>query len=280
MNLNLSLPFVIVAIFTCAKPLQAQWDTIYTQYAPIVCTVKEVQLSSVRYVLPDEDVLNSIARVRVEKIAFHSGRVQTFLEFKKLMPVNHAKDFRNIHITFDRDDAAGLVNLGIVNTNARSYTWLVNPAHLQERSLHKLRVAAAMLGANLLLIEQQNTLLSPVDNAAANSLLTATAYSDRILDAEAFKQFIGDRKNFKLSRQIELRSSSRTYLETLTYGAFQLGKVEQQGPFVVVTGRMNVDSGALPKRSIAFRLISYGDNSFTLYTQPKARAMYNYIIHW
>lgn len=74
MNMTKSAFLFVLLLFSVRA--FGQTDTIFSNNEKIPCIVKEIKESSVVYVHPGEELLNSIYKNAVQKIVFKNGRVQ------------------------------------------------------------------------------------------------------------------------------------------------------------------------------------------------------------
>jgi len=81
--------------------LAAQTDTIFSNNEKIACTVKEITPDAVKFIYPDEELINTVYKNTIQKIVFKSGRVQVFAEATSYKTVSSVEDFENVTITED-----------------------------------------------------------------------------------------------------------------------------------------------------------------------------------
>lgn len=126
-----------IALMFLAKTSYAQTDTVFTNTQKIACVVKEITPEVVKYVYPGEDVLNSVYRNSVQKIAFKSGRIQIFEQAKAYKIVKSVRDLDSVEITSLETDIKGLYKMGEVNAKAKGTTIYSSPTHVRERAFKK-----------------------------------------------------------------------------------------------------------------------------------------------
>src|SRR5678815_2087658 len=88
-----TLTFILLYSAACVFNCIAQSDTIYTNTEKIPCTVKEVTADAVKFIYPNEEIINTVYKNTIQKIVFKSGRVQTFAEATNYKTVNGATEY-------------------------------------------------------------------------------------------------------------------------------------------------------------------------------------------
>lgn len=136
----------------------AQVDTIFQSNGEVLpVIVKEVNETSIKYVFPNEEVMNSISKNAVAKIHYKSGRVEEYSSSLNLLEVQSGLDFENVQISKLESEISGLYKIDNIDVKASGATTMSSIAKIQERAYSKLKMAAAMIGSNVVLINQQNT---------------------------------------------------------------------------------------------------------------------------
>ena len=136
-------------------------DTIYMNNDRIACNIKEVDEDAVKYVYPGEETINTVYKNAIQKIIFKSGRVAVFAESTSLKKVNCIDDYDNVSFSQVWGEVKGLFKMGEVSSKARASTIFGNEERVKERAIYKLKIEAAMMGANLVYITQEATNPNP-----------------------------------------------------------------------------------------------------------------------
>ncbi|HLT07271.1 MAG TPA: hypothetical protein VK014_07070 [Cyclobacteriaceae bacterium] len=176
-NLTLFFYFSLLASVLSA---QTKHDRLYLHDDVKEVTVEEVGANAIKYKHPNENTSYVISRHQVKKIEFSSGRIEVFETPYK--PVNALRDYENVYVTYSPQDIEGMQAKGGVYSKAVGVTALSSINNVQNRAVKKIKMEAAMLGANVILIGNTYQRGNHFGNeyTAANSTMTAlsgTAYS-------------------------------------------------------------------------------------------------------
>src|SRR5471030_2934650 len=190
--------FVVIALLLITATIRryAQVDTVIVNNQKIACSVKEITPDAIKYTFPGEDVINSVYKNTVQKIVFKSGRVQTFAEATSYKTVSNVMDYDKVTITSVESEVRGLYKLSDVSSKAKGTTTLSNQERVKERAYRKIKIQAAMFGANVIYLTNQRTEGNKygsyyTSGSTAETNLTGIAYSNVLPDFEAFKKVIG-----------------------------------------------------------------------------------------
>ncbi|TAJ15737.1 hypothetical protein DMA11_00615 [Marinilabiliaceae bacterium JC017] len=136
----------------------AQNDTIFKMNGEMLAVkVKEITESSVKFIYPGEDILNTLGKGTINKIHFGSGRKQTFASVTNVQAVKSCEDWQKVQLSKIESEVTGLNKVGNVGAKAKGLTTLSSIGKLQDRAYDKMKMQAAMLGANVIYIIDQNT---------------------------------------------------------------------------------------------------------------------------
>ena len=156
--MNTKSIFTFFAFIILANPLRAQIDTIFQSDGTVLpVIVKEINESSIKYIFPNEDIINTISKNAVKKIHYKSGRIEEFSSSLNLLNVQSGLDFENVQISKVESEISGLYKIDNIDAKASGATTMSSIAKIQERAYSKLKMEAAMIGSNVVLINQQNT---------------------------------------------------------------------------------------------------------------------------
>lgn len=78
---------LIIVISLVSNKVFNQVDTIFSNNQKIPCNVKEITPDAVKFSYLGEDLINTIYKNSIQKIAFKSGRIQEFTEASSLKKV-------------------------------------------------------------------------------------------------------------------------------------------------------------------------------------------------
>ena len=137
MNMTKSAFLFVLLLFSVRA--FGQTDTIFSNNEKIPCIVKEIKESSVVYVHPGEELLNSIYKNAVQKIVFKNGRVQVFAEATSFNAVKGVDDYEKVTVTAVESEVKGLFKVGEVSAKAVGTTELSNQERVKNRAYRKLK---------------------------------------------------------------------------------------------------------------------------------------------
>jgi hypothetical protein len=147
--------------------------------------IEEVGQNTIKYRHVNENTSYVISKHQVRKIEFASGREEIYeTPFK---PVNSINEYENVFITYIPQDIDGMHTKGEVYSKAAGVTALASINNVKNRATRKIKIEAAMLGANVIYLgnmyQRGNQMGN--ENVPANTTMTAlsgTAYSTEKAD--------------------------------------------------------------------------------------------------
>lgn len=104
--------------------------------------------------------------------------------------------------------------MGDVNAKAVGTTNISNIEKVKDRAYKKLKIQAAMLGANIIYLSDQRSQgnkwggLYVGGGQKAETSLTGVGYSNKVLDLKKIINIIGDKRKFTVKTLYVLRNSS------------------------------------------------------------------------
>ncbi|UEG53750.1 hypothetical protein LLH06_02025 [Mucilaginibacter daejeonensis] len=271
-------PLALASLFTAlGSACYAQMDTVVTNNQKIACAVKEITPDAVKYTYPGEDVVNTVYKNAVQKIIFKSGRVQTFAENTSFRPITSVKDWNNVTITSVEGEVKGLYKFGEVSSKSKGTTIYSSQERVKDRAYRKIKIQAAMLGANTILITNQRTEGNKyggyfTSGSSAETNLTGIAYSNVIPDLEKFKSLIGDRKQFTAALRYKLGASDADVSIDGADEQFDIDKIVNDNGVVSIEGKLNGENNVH-----VFQLANFTNEYFSIGYRYKGTA-YNYVI--
>jgi hypothetical protein len=255
----------------------AQTDTLFSNNQRIACSVKEITPDAVKYTYPGEDVVNSVFKNTVQKIVFKSGRVQRFAEATSYKEITGVMDYDKVTITSVEGEVKGLFKLGDVSSKAKGTTVYSSQERVKDRAYHKIKIQAAMFGANIIYLSNQRTEGNKygsyfTSGSTAETNLTGIAYSNILPDFEAFKKLIGTKKDFTAVQKFELGASDSDVSQDVIDKPFKLFNITNENGIVLIEGMLKGEND-----TSSFQLASFTDNSFSVAYKRKGTA-YNILI--
>ncbi|MVN90384.1 DUF4156 domain-containing protein [Mucilaginibacter aquatilis] len=264
--------------FILQQQVKAQaLDTIYLNNQKLACNVKEVLPDAVRYAFPGEDVVNSAYKNSVQKIVFKSGRVQTFSESTSFKPVAKVSDFENVTISNLESEIQGLYKLGEVTSKAKGTTVYSNQERVKQRAYRKLKIQAAMLGANIIYLTNQRTEGNKYggyfqSGSSAETNLTGIAYSNSLPDLEAFKKLIGSKTDFNTSWRSKLWASDSDVSTDVYMTPFSIKEIINENGIIMIEGKLGDGT-----KNTRFQLANFTNDTFSIAYKDKSSA-YNIVV--
>ena len=275
--------FLIIPCFSFA-----QYDTIFSSSGKIAASIKEIGESSIKYTYPNEDLLNNMNKNVIRKIVFKSGRVQTFSNTTSYRTLKSGKDYENVTITQVSDEIKGLYKIGEVSSKAKGTTALASIEKVKERAVRKLKIQAAMQGANIVYATQfQTTDNIPGESGAVHkepqptmTTISGVAYSSELPNYDEFKQVIGTRKLFTAIEFLDFKNTfnlldpfgGNTDIDFKSINRnVEISSIEEESGLIIVQAKIDKESNQ------RFRLIYYNNEEFTLGFKTD-KGIYNYRI--
>jgi len=270
--------FSILLILTTISCSYAQTDTVVLNNQRIACSVKEVTPDAVKYTFPGEDVVNSVYKNTVQKIIFKSGRVQTFAESTSFKSINGVMDYDKVTITAVESEVRGLFKLSDVSAKAKGTTVYSNQERVKDRAYRKIKIQAAMFGANIIYLSNQRTEGNKygsyfTSGSTAETNLTGVAYSNILPDFEKFKRAIGGKNNFTAVVKYELGGSDSDVSQDKINKPFTITNITNDNGIVFIEGDLK---GERDTRS--FQLVNFDGNTFSIAYKYKGTA-YNLTVN-
>lgn len=270
-KITLAVAFSVIAIAS-----YAQTDTVFVNNQKIACSVKEITPDAVKYTFPGEDVVNTVFKNTVQKIVFKSGRVQTFAEATSYKTIAGVMDFDKVTITSVESEVKGLFKLSDVSSKAKGTTVYSSQERVKDRAYRKIKIQAAMFGANIIYLSNQRTegnKYGYFSSSSAETNLTGIAYSNILPDYTGFKQLLGDKKDFVATQKFELGASDSDVSMDNINKPFQLFSITNENGIVLIQGNLQGENDTHD-----FQLVNFTGNSFSIAYKHKGTA-YNIVVN-
>lgn len=258
----------IVALISGA--VMAQTDTIFSNNEKIACTVKEITPDAVKFAYPNEELINTVYKNTIQKIVFKSGRVQVFAEATSYKKVASVEDFENVTITEVESEVKGLYKIGDVSAKAKGTTTYSNQERVKERAYRKMKIVAAMMGANIVYLTDQrgqgNIQSTQYQSGqTTETSLSGVSYSNVLPNMDTFMNRIGTKTKFVAVEENKLWSSSADLSTQLIGGELKLDSVTNEGGQIILHGDL---PGA--GRVHEFRVAYFSSTHFSIYYEDKS----------
>jgi hypothetical protein len=266
--------FVIVLLLSAVSFSYAQTDTVFTNTQKIACVIKEVSPDVIKYTNPGEDVLNVLYTNKVNKIVFKSGRVQTF-ENVTYKPVLNMRDYGNVTVSTLESEIKGFNKLGDVSAKAKGTTIYSSEERVKQRAYNKLKMQAALMGANIILLTNQHVQGNNYGYYSSNSTetnLTGVAYATKLPDYDKFLSFINNRKDFNTVMVYSLGRNDSEYSTDAGGETFTIDSISNNDGAAIIKGHLKGENDV-----DTFQLTNFDDKTFSIFYKKKT-TYYNLLI--
>jgi hypothetical protein len=242
----------------------SQTDTIYTNNERIPCVVKEITTESVKFSYIGEDLVNSLFKNSVQKIVMKSGRVQTFAESTNYKKINDPNDFEDVTITMIEGDVKGLFRIGSVSSKAKGATAFSAQEGLKARAYRKVKIQAALMGANIVYLANQKT--EGVRYGSTGEInLSGLAYNNVTPNIEEFNKLISDKTNFVAVYKYSLTGDGSDALSNLKINKpVIISNVRNESGLILIDVKFDVAA-----KANQFRVVSFTNEYFNIFFEGK-----------
>src|SRR5665647_404874 len=260
----------------CFQFAYSQQDTIFTNSEKIICKITEITADAVKFTYPGEDLINTIYKNTVESISFKSGRIQRFAEATSFKPVNGPEDFENLSITKVEGEVKGLYKLANVSAKAKGTTVYSNIERVKERAYRKMKIEAAMQGANVVFLTQQQTEGNKfgTDYQAGNTTETnidGVAYANKIPNFEDFTAKVKDNSKYSVMAMLKFWSGGTDMGTPDFNGVLSINSITNESGLIMI-------DGTIPNiKATRFRVSFINDARFVLVYEDKS-TIYNLVV--
>ena len=269
----------------------SQYDTIYSSTGKVIGSVKEIGENSIKFSYPNEDLINNMNKNVIKKIVFKSGRTQTFANTSGYRTIKSCLDYDNVSISQVFEEVKGLYKIGEAGAKAKGTTEISSIEKVKERAIRKMKITAAMQGANVIYQTQINTTDNiPGENGPDGKLVKAgqptqttisgIAYSSEIPSFDEFKQTIGNRKLFTAINLYEFENvfnildpfNTNTDIKVKAINrSMELNSIEEESGLIYIQSKIEKESNS------KFRVIFFNNEEFTIEYKTD-KGIYNYRI--
>ncbi|MBI3221038.1 MAG: hypothetical protein HYZ44_16100 [Bacteroidetes bacterium] len=251
-------------------------DTIVTMRGKIVGHVKEITPELVAYTNPNEAVIYKIERGAVSKIVFASGRVEKFADMKVLAKINGAFDWPQVDVATTEYETKGLYKIDLISTKATGTTVYSSVTKVQDRAFSKLKMAAAIMGGNLVYIKSESlegNIRSELGSRTSRAQLLGTAYCSELLDENKFKATLNEGNKYTLVNKLGLRNNDADIhtFETANEEV-DINSVQVEKGFIYLT--LTIDG---KKSKLQYRVVSFSDSRIMV-AYREGTAYYNMVL--
>lgn len=231
----------------------------------VLAKVKEITPEAIKFSYPDEDLINTVYRSRVQRIAFNSGRVQTFRSESLFKTVNSVEDYSNVTVTGVEADIAALTRVGRVGAKATGATTLSSIERVKNRAYRKMKTEAAMMGGNVVFLLDQWTTGNVIGTeyqagSSTETNLTGTVYTDQPINYDDFMKVLGENTEFLTKERYKLRSGSSNVSKNVYVKHLSIDSISHENGLITLHGKLDGT-----RRYTSFQLASYDNEGFNIF---------------
>jgi hypothetical protein len=253
-------------------------DTIVTMRSKITCNVKAISPDLVSYTLPSETVVYSIEKIAVTYIHYGNGRLEKLNEQRLLVNIKGPEEWEKVDIATTEAETHGLYKVDLISTKATGTTVYSSVTKVQNRAFDKMKMAAALLGGNLVYIKNQSlegNIRSNSGGRASRAQITGTVYCSDLPDSETLKKNLESRKKIQVVNEVKLGNSDAQlkFLYGLIIGGEIISHDLDKG-FVILQLKLN---GRL--MDVQYRVIRF-DNNYITVAYRDGTSIHNLRLRW
>lgn len=252
----------LIGILLMSMFSYGQTDTIFSGNEVICCNVKEITADAVKYAYPGEDVINTAYKNIINKIVFKNGRIQTFAESLTLKKIESVDDYDNVNLSQIESEVKGLHKLGEVSSKAKGTTELSNQERVKQRAYKKMKIMAALMGANVILLTNHAS-HGVTAWKDAETTLAGVAYTNQLPDFNEFMKLYGHNKKFIEIERISLWSGGSDMKKVETNNIFLVDKITNENGFIVINDGVNT-------KYPECRVVSFDQTGFNVFYKDKS----------
>lgn len=266
---------IILLILICITfKINAQKDTIYTNNEKIICNIKEITADAIKFTYPEEEILNTVYKNTIQKIAFKSGRTQVFAEATSFKKLKSAEDYENITISQVEGEIKGLFKVGEVHSKAKGTTTLSSMERVKGRAYKKLKIVAAMKGANIIYLTQQNTTGNEAggyyqSGKSTETNLAGIGYTNVLPNYDDFYKIFGVKKEYTSFQELNLGGSDSDMSIGKDNSRVSIQKIYNENGLIMIEATIE---GV--KSTNIFRVVYFDNETFTVVYEKK-ETIYN-----
>lgn len=268
-----SLIFFLAFVYTFGYT-QEKCDTIYSNSEILAVHVKEVTHDAVIYQYPGEAINNTIYKNSIIKIVFSSGRIQVFNEISNFKTVKGGNDWEKVTVTHVESEVKGLFKIGQVTSKAKGTTEFSNMNKVKDRAYMKLKIEAAMRGANMIYLFGEHVKGNDfnTDNSTETNL-TGIAYTNIRPHFDDFQELINNNKQFKYV-EFQYLGNNSTELARIPNEPkmITIDNIKNESGFIIVQAQID----GIDKNTFT---VTYFDDKEIILMYEDTRKIYNLILH-
>lgn len=216
--MNLRFLFsALIFISSASLFAQSNLDKLYFQDSIQEVNVKEVTPVSIRFSYPNESAVYTMSKMLVSKIQFSSGR-EEIIEKKTPESIHKIEDSDEVYIAIDPIEVQELQYLGKLRTSVSNVGSLTHINIADQKQLSKIKLEAAMMGANVILLESVHQTVktqSLTYNPPPNSSYYDSFGASKSTVSDYYSAFAYRSNPFDLAEEKEKISTQEYHLMTV-----------------------------------------------------------------
>lgn len=270
MKSSILLFLLLGGIFTA----NAQVDTIYTHEERIPCNIVEITETAAKFQYPGEAHNNSLSLNAVSKIIYRSGRVQEFAGHTSFRRLASPMDWQQVSIASVESEVQGLYKVDDVSSKAKGTTEFSNQERVKRRALDKIKMQAAILGANVLYMAQMRSEGTKVNfwtgaGTSAETSLFGVAYSSQMPRLSTVSELVKDNREFAVAEEISLTNNDTNFGRSSTAKTLTIDRIYDDSGLVMIEGTLSKSKETL------FRVTFCNDHDFYIAYKTR-RGVFSY----
>ena len=236
--------FIYFLLLSLSINIYAQTDSIFANQQVVLANVVEITEEAVKFRYPNEDLINSMYKNSIDKIVFKSGRSQTFQNGNFTKIIKSIEDFESVSITQLESEVKGLFKISEISSRAVGKSSIAKVEVVKERAYRKLKIEAAMRGANTIYLMDQKTegnVWNAFPGAGHNAYtnLSGIAYTNKLLNYSEFKNKIGSTAEFNVDKEYIMKKTRGDLQTKPSKSILSILEIIEENGFIYIVGKIN-----------------------------------------
>lgn len=183
-------------------------------------------------------------------------------------------DYENVSITQVEGEVKGLFKIGEVSAKAKGTTEFSNQERVKERAYRKLKMQAAIMGANIVYLTHQRTEGNKYGgyyqaSSSAETNLSGIAYTNCLPSFEDFQKIIQSKRDFNAIEKNSLWSSGSSFSTVKMNKKLVINELKTENGMIIIDATLE----GLKKYS-TFRVVAFDNDYFHIFYEDKS-TVYN-----
>lgn len=201
-------------------------------------------------------------RDKVSKIIYRSSRVQEFAGRTSFRRLASPMDWQQVSIASVESEVQGLYKVDDVSSKAKGTKEFSNQERVKRRAQDKIKMQAAILGANLLYMAQMRSEGTKVNfwtggaGTSAETSLFSVAYSSQMPRLSTVSELMKDNGEFAVAEEISLTNNDTNFSRSSTAKTLTIDRIYDDSELVMIEGTLSKSKETL------FRVTFCNDHDF------------------